>query len=417
MGRAAARYPASKLREVTVRSRPMLAPLLALLFAGLAFYGARGSIGNFVLPWEGAYGASRGDVSLIATVSFLAIGLAQPIAGRLLETVAAWKLLALGLTLGLVGYGGGAFAPNLLSAVVLVGAVGGFGGGLAANSTLSVMVTQLFRERQGAMFGLIGAATAGGTMLLIPASSGMIDGISRRAGLLFLAGSLALALLGVVLFLRAAGGGEAYTRPAERVTVAGALHVRDFWLLAIPFFVCGITSTGITDPHLIPYMQGCHIGNGTASTIAAALAGFNVLGTLASGILSDRLDQRKMLAFIYLLRGVTLLLLPLLRSTELLAAFAVVYGLADFSTVPPTTKLAKSSFRNGGWALVLGLLGTAHQLGSALGGALGGFLYDQTGGYGLFFVISATTCIVAAALSLGIGRAEPRVLVPAPAPA
>ena len=86
-----------------MRSRPLLAPLLALLFAGLAFYGARGSIGNFVLPWESAYGASRGDVSLIATVSFLAIGLAQPIAGRLLETIAAWKLLALGLTLGLVG--------------------------------------------------------------------------------------------------------------------------------------------------------------------------------------------------------------------------------------------------------------------------------------------------------------------------
>ena len=399
-----------------MRSRPLLAPLLALLFAGLAFYGARGSIGNFVLPWESAYGASRGGVSLIATVSFLAIGLAQPIAGRLLETIAAWKLLALGLTLGLIGYGGGAFAPNLPTAVVLVGAVGGFGGGLAANSTLSVMVTQLFHERQGALFGLIGAATAGGAMLLIPASSGVIDGISRRAGLLFLAGALALAVLGVLLFLRGAGGGgEAYTRPAQRTTIVGALHVRDFWLLAIPFFVCGVTSTGITDPHLIPYMQGCHIGNGTASTIAAALAGFNVLGTLASGILTDRIDQRKMLAVIYLVRGVTLLLLPLLRSTELLAAFAVVYGLADFSTVPPTTALTKSSFRLGGWALVLGLLGTAHQLGSALGGALGGFLYDQTGGYGAFFVMSAGICVVAAVLSLGIGRGEPRVLVPVPA--
>ena len=397
------------------RARPLFLPLLALLFAGLAYYGARGSIGNFVLPWERAYGASRGDVSLIATVCFLSIGLAQPIAGRLLETVAAWKLLSLGLVLGLIGYAGAAFAPNLPLAIVLVGGVGGFGGGLAANSTLSVMVTQLFRERQGALFGLIGAATAGGSMLLIPASSGVIDGVSRRAGLLFLAGVVGLALVGALLFLRVEGGGEVYARPAQRLTVLGALRVRDFWLIGIPFFVCGVTSTGITDPHLIPYMQGCHIGNGTASAIAAGLAGFNVIGTLASGILTDRLDQRKMLAVIYLVRGLTLLALPLLRSSELLAAFAVVYGLADFSTVPPTTALAKTCFRDGGWALVIGLLGTSHQLGSALGGALGGFLYDRTGGYGAFFVLSASICVVAATLSLGIGRERPGALLPATA--
>ena len=84
-----------------------------------------------------------------------------------------------------------------------------------------------------------------------------------------------------------------------------------------------------------------------------------------------------------------LLLLPLLRSTELLAAFAVTFGLADFSTVPPTTALAQRSFRSGGFGLVLGLIGAAHQVGSALGSEIGGVLYDATGGYGAFFVSAA----------------------------
>ena len=84
--------------------------------------------------------------------------------------------------------------------------------------------------------------------------------------------------------------------------------------------------------------------------------------------------------------------------------FAVVFGLADFSTVPPTTALARKAFPDGGWALVLGLIGFAHQVGSALGGAIGGVVYDATGGYGAFFVGAAATCVAAAFLSMQIGR-------------
>ena len=107
---------------------------------------------------------------------------------------------------------------------------------------------------------------------------------------------------------------------------------------------------------------------------------------------------------IYLTRGFVLLLLPTLRSTEALTVFAVVFGLADFSTVAPTTALARKAFPDGGWALVLGLIGFTHQVGSALGGAVGGLVYDTTGGYGAFFVGAAATCVAAAFLSMQIGR-------------
>ena len=88
-------------------------PLLALLFAGLTYYGARGSLANFVLPWETEYGADRAGVSLIVTASFLSIGAAQIVAGKILERVAAWRVLAVGLALGAGGYALGAFAPSL----------------------------------------------------------------------------------------------------------------------------------------------------------------------------------------------------------------------------------------------------------------------------------------------------------------
>jgi MFS family permease len=385
----------------SVARRAPVLPLLALLFAGLTYYGARGSLANFVIPWQHAYGTNRAGVSLVVTASFLSIAVAQVVAGRLLERVDAWRLLAAGLALGVVGYGLGAVVGSLPLEILLVGVVAGFGGGLAANSTLSVMVTQLYRERHGALFGLIGAATAAGSVVMLPTSRIALD-VSLETALVFLTGALALALVGVLAFLRV--GARAQRSQQAPVSVASVMRQRDFWLLGVPFFVCGVTSTGITDTHLVAYMQGCHVGGGTASTLVATLALFNLIGTFGSGLLTDRVDPRRLLATVYACRGVILLLLPLLRSTELLAAFSVAFGLADFATVPPTTALAQKSFKSGGFGLVLGLIGAAHQVGSALGSVLGGVLYDATGGYGAFFVSASAVCLIAAALSLRIGR-------------
>jgi predicted MFS family arabinose efflux permease len=394
------------------RRAPVL-PLLALLFAGLTYYGARGSLANFVIPWQHAYGTNRAGVSLVVTASFLSIAVAQVVGGRLLERLDAWRVLAAGLALGVVGYGLGAVVGSLPLEILLVGVVAGFGGGLAANSTLSVMVTQLYRERHGALFGLIGAATAAGSVVMLPTSRIALD-VSLETALVFLAGALAIALVGVLAFLRV--GARAQRSQQARVSVASVMRQRDFWLLGVPFFVCGVTSTGITDTHLVAYMQGCHIGGGTASTLVATLALFNLIGTFGSGLLTDRVDPRRLLATVYACRAVILLLLPLLRTTELLAAFSVAFGLADFATVPPTTALAQKSFKTGGFGLVLGLIGAAHQVGSALGSVLGGVLYDATGGYGAFFVSASAVCLIAALLSLRIGR-SPQNIRPALVPA
>ncbi|MDX6565068.1 MAG: hypothetical protein QOE10_730 [Gaiellales bacterium] len=398
-------YHRRRMREpVTSAARraPVL-PLLALLLAGLTYYGARGSLANFVLPWQHAYGSNRGGVSLIVTASFLAIGAAQIVGGRLLERMDAWKVLSAGLVLGVAGYGAGAIVTTLPLEILLVGVVAGFGGGLAANSTLSVMVTQLYRERHGALFGLIGAATAAGSVVMLPSSRLALD-VSLKTALLVLAGTIALSLVAVLAFLRV--GGRAERSRQAPVSIGSVMRQRDFWLLGVPFFICGVTSTGVTDTHLVAYMQGCHIGGGTASTLAATLALFNLVGTFGSGLLTDRINPRKLLASVYLCRAVVLLLLPLLRSTELLAVFAVTFGLADFSTVPPTTALAQRSFRSGGFGLVLGLIGAAHQVGSALGSEIGGLLYDATGGYGTFFVLAAGVCLIAAFLSLFVDRPD-----------
>jgi predicted MFS family arabinose efflux permease len=380
----------------------------ALAVVGLAGYGARGSLGLFIEPWESGFGATRASVSLISSLGFVALGVAQPIAGRLLESFPPRSVLFGGLTLGAIGYGAGAFAPSLWVAIVLVGILASFGTGITALTTLTYIAGELVERRQGILYGVLTAASAGGQVLVLPIATAAL-GLSLRAALITLGAILAaMALVVVALVPR--------VEPARRVRIGGSwAFARDgrFWLLAVPFFVCGYTSTGLIDTHLIPHALHHGIGETTASAALTALAAFNVTGVLIAGAFTDRLDRGVMLAAIYSARAATLLALPFLTSPEGVFLFAAAFGLADFATVPPTTSLTRSIFRAGGWALAIGMIGGSHQAGSALGAFLGGWLYDLTGTYTYSFVSAAITLFLAAGLSYALR--EPAELTPAEA--
>ena len=370
----------------------------ALALVGLVAYGARGSLGLFIEPWEDEFGASRASVSLISSLGFLALGLAQPIAGRLLESFPARRILFAGLLLGALGYGVGAFATSLWLAIVFVGVVASFGAGLTALTTLTYIAGELVEKRSGIVYGILTAASAGGQVIVLPLATAAL-GVSLRAAVLTLAGVLT-AMAVVVLFFVPKVAPARTTRQLE----GGWRFLRDtrFYLLALPFFVCGYTTTGLIDTHLIPHALHHGIGETTAAAALTTLAAFNVTGVLIAGALTDSVDRGRMLAVIYAARGVSLVALPFLTSTEGLFLFAIGFGLADFATVPPTTSLVRTIFRSGGWAIALGLIGGSHQAGSALGAFFGGWLYDQTGTYTWSFLSAAVTLVVAAGLSFGL---------------
>jgi MFS family permease len=395
-----------------VGRRGALWALGALFATSVVVTGARGSLGLFVHPWEEEFGASRGAVSLVTSLGFLAFGLAQPLAGRLLESVEARRVLVAGLAVCAAGYGGGAFATELWQALLLVGIVAGVGTGLASLSSLAYVAAHLVERRRGAIFGLLTAGAAGGQVIVLPIATAAL-GVSLRASLLVLAASVAATAL--VLLLAVPGSG---LKPAGtgggRVGVV--LREPRFWLLAVPYFVCGYTSTGLTDTHLIPYALDHHSSEAAASAALATLAAFNVVGVLGAGAVTDRVDRGRLLALTYAARGVALVALLFAGSGPELFVVAAFFGLADFATVPPTTSLTRSVFLSAGWALPLGIISGAHQAGSALGAWLGGALYDATGTYAWSFGSAAVALVVASALSWAL-RGRPGAMRPEPAPA
>lgn len=390
----------------------------ALCLAGVAVYGSRGSLGLFITPWQERFVASRGSVALVSTVGFLVFAGAQPLAGRLLETVPGRRLVLAGLGLCAAGFGGATVARSLWQVVLLIGVVSALGTGFASLPVLSVLATNVVHRREGLVFGFLTAAAAGGQIVVLPvATAALTASLSRAMAVVaLLLGVAAIAVLVVAPRSRRPQAPTGAGATERRTGLARLFREPGFWQLLVPFFICGYTTTGLVDTHLIPFAVGHHIDVAIASSAMATLAAFNVTGVLLAGALTDRVNRGKLLAVIYITRAATLLVLPLLTTPRGLFLFAAVFGLADFATVPPTTSLTRRVFRSGGWTVALGVISAAHQIGSALGAFVGGWLFDLTGDYRAAFATAAASLVVAAVLSwrLADRRSQPPA-PPAPA--
>lgn len=184
------------------------------------------------------------------------------------------------------------------------------------------------------------------------------------------------------------------------------MRSRDFWLLAFSFFVCGLSTNGLIGTHLIPACTDQGIPEVRAAALLAAMGLFDLVGTTLSGWLSDRWDNRMLLAWYYGLRGLALIYLPFVIGSEGwgLAAFAVFYGLDWIATVPPTIRLTSDAFGKARAAIMFGWIMAAHQLGAATAAFGAGTIRTWTGNYERAFLTSGAFCLFTAAIVLQIGR-------------
>ncbi|BCJ58364.1 hypothetical protein Jiend_17860 [Micromonospora endophytica] len=144
----------------------------------------------------------------------------------------------------------------------------------------------------------------------------------------------------------------------------------------------------------------------TAAGLLALVGIFDIVGTIASGWLTDRFDPRLLLGAYYALRGGSLLLLPGLfaATTEpSMLVFVIFYGLDWVATVPPTVALCREYFGASG-AVVFGWVFASHQFGAAVAATGAGLVRDQLGTYHLAWYVAGALSVGAAVLSLMLVR-------------
>ena len=188
-------------------------------------------------------------------------------------------------------------------------------------------------------------------------------------------------------------------------TLVRATRSKDFWLLFGTFFVCGLTTNGLVGTHLIALCGDHGLSEVHAASLLAVMGAFDLLGTTASGWLTDRYDSRILLFTYYAIRGLSLIYLPYSDfSIQSMAIFSVLYGLDWIATVPPTLKLANQVFGDRDAPIIFGWIAAGHQLGAACAALFAGLLRQIEGQYLQAFVIAGAMALVAAGFSLTIAR-------------
>jgi sugar phosphate permease len=304
----------------------------------------------------------------------------------------------------------------------------GVGTGGIALVLAATVANRWFVARRGLVTGLLGAGQSAGQLVFVPSLMAIAVGAGWQAGAALLAALLGLLCLPAMLLLfrdqpaevglrpfgaRPAASGSA--APGMFATPLGqALRTLDFWLLAGSYFICGYTTNGLIGTHLIPHAADHGISEVATAGVLGLMGMMNVLGTIASGMLCDRYDPRRLLAIYYLGRGAALALLPFITDVRWLAVFAVLYGLDWLATVPPTVTLTGDRFGRLSVGTISGWIFLSHQIGGALASSLGGVLYVTFGNYHLAFFSAAASTVLAAALALNVRRPSPAA---APVPA
>lgn len=380
----------------------------------LAVQGVRLSFGAFVEPWEQQFSMDRGTISLISTMSFIVYGISQPIVGRLVDkwgarAVLSWSALLTGVSIFLTYF---VTSPWHLFLLYGLGVSLGVGG--ASNVAASVLVVNWFSKKRGLAFGIMEAGFGAGQMLLVPGSLMLIHWFSWKLTVVVL-GLLLIVIVfpAALLMLRnnpseknaePIGGqadSEKETAPkATALSVMGMFRMKPFWFLMLPFLICGFTTVGLMDTHLIPFSHDHGFSTTVTSAAVSLLAGFNIAGILLSGIVADRWSSRKILCFLYAVRALSIVILIYSHEPYLLLAFAILFGLVDFATVAPTQMLATQYFQNYSIGLMIGWLSLAHQIGSALGAYVPGVIYTITGEYTLAFYLSIGMLVLASVMNV-----------------
>jgi MFS family permease len=406
----------------------------ALVVVMLMGSGLRAVFGVFIKPMEATFGWDRAALSGAAAISLLLLGAAGPIVGWLADQWGPRRVIFVSaILLGL-----GAMLSSRVSALwqiyITCGVLMGLGAGGVGMSTGAALAARWFEARRGLVMGLVGGAMSAGQLVIVPLAVWFTLSYGWRQSFLYLGVLLLVITLPLtLLFIRddpaqkglkaygagqAARAGEPKAPPEGRTRVADAMQVPAFWLLAGTFFICGYTSNGLVLTHLVPHAAEHGFSEMHAAQALGVMGAMNILGTVASGFICDRFGRKGPLAFYYGVRGLSLLFLLYVWNVPSLHIFAAIFGLNYISTVPPTTTLTANIFGRYSVGALSGWIFFAHQVGAALGAAVGGWVFQSTGSYSWAFISAALLAFLAVPMALAIKEAPvTRTPEPTPAPA
>jgi MFS family permease len=400
---------------------------------------AMGTPGVLIVPLEHEFGWNDEQISTALALRLILFGLFGPFAAAFMNRFGVRSVIICALGLIATGLLASMAMTSLWQLILLWGIVVGLGTGLTAMVLAATVATRWFNHRRGLVLGMLAASSATGQLVFLPLIAEFTARYGWRAALIFVSAMLGLTAIVALLLMRDRPSdlglplyGETKVTPppatevgllsllmSPLIVLKDAARVPIFWVLFATFFVCGSSTNGLIQTHFITLCHDYGLEAVTAASVLAMMGVFDFFGTIGSGWLSDRFDNRWLLFWYYGLRGLSLLYLPFTDFTFYgLSLFAMFYGLDWIATVPPTVKLTADRFGRERAGMVFGWVFAGHQIGAASAAFGAGFSRTAFSSYLPAFFVAGGLCLCAAALVLTIGKPAVRgVAAGSPAPA
>lgn len=406
--------------------------LTVVFCAMLAGVGVRAAPGVMITPLEKAFGWDVSTISAAVSVNIILLGATGPFLTGLMQIVGLKRTMVGCFLILMTGTGLSYFMNAPWQLFVTWGLMVGLGSGAGAVGFAGAVANRWFIRRAGLAMGLLTSANAAGQLIFLPLLAYMVERWGWQGVSIGVTAAIALVIPLIMLLLPespaaiglpAYGGTTVVPPPRSEgnnpFTVAFSCLGRasksmDFWLLCITFAICGVSTNGLINTHLIAYCGDMGIPQMQGVWILAVIGVFSLIGSTASGWLCDRYSPRILLFWYYSLRGLSLVLFPFSNFDGVsLAVFSVFYGLDWVATGPATFALTNEVFGRRDAPVIVSWIFAAHQLGGAVAAFGGGAVRSLSGSYLMAFVASGVACLLASILVM---RITPRSrLVAAPA--
>lgn len=385
----------------------------AMFIVGLSFvalsltYSARATLGLVMPLLEQELGWTRSFTSGTAALALLMMAAIAPFGGRMVDKQGARAIILIGLGALAAGCFLIAVTSNPLAFMLAFSGIAATGFGLVATHVVSTAVEQEVNSNIGLATGIATSGSTGGQFIFVPLLAILIGAYDWRFAFVALGGGTLVLM--VCIFRWFPHHVQKPVKPKDTAHRSASLF-QDIWkILRLPTFhilfwsylICGYTTSGVIETHFLPYASFCGFGPIPSASAYGLLSAINLVGMILAGWLTDRVNRPLLLAAIYLIRGLTfIILINVGVEFQTLVFFSIIFGLVDYSTVPVTASLVASHIGIRVMGLAFGLISAGHQIGAALGAYFGGVLYDLYARYDWVWWSSVGLAIFAGMLVL-----------------
>ncbi len=387
----------------------------------LATAAAMGSAGTMIAPLREEFGWGTDQISSAMAIRLVLFGLFGPFAAAFMNHFGVRKVVVCALGMIAIGLGLSFFMTELWQLLLLWGVVVGIGTGMTALVLGATVATRWFNHRRGLVVGLMTASTATGQMVFQPLLASVTEAVGWRMAIAIIVVFMVVLMVLVGLLMRdypadvqqPLFGDDELTPAPARSSRLGALvmaplqNLRDvsrtgtFWVLFVSFYVCGFSTNGLIHTHWVPMNGDFGVSVVGAASMLAIIGLFDFVGTIFSGWLSDRFDNRWLLFWFYGLRGLSLIFLSFSGFAPVaLMLFAIFYGLDWVATVPPTVKLTAARFGPQTANMTFGWIFAGHQIGAASAAYIAGVMRMDLHTYMPALQLAGALCMMAALVVL-----------------